>query len=433
MRILIATLLTTLTAGFALAQAGAPQGPPQGPPPKNLTRQADGHISANAVPANTADFQVHTVVAGDTLSGIAGFVLKDFRLWPQLWEQNEHIVNPHWIYPNDKILIRRVTKITEAVPPAAPPVAAAVDATAPAPDESRPPTRLYVTPYVSSTAPAAESSFDLSPPRNYPEVKDSDLYCSGFIRSTPVSGDMKVTSIAVPSPSLAAGEGNYVHLGKGTRDGIRNGSTYQVVRATRKIDSPSRRVGDNDLGMHYLEIAQVQVVTGQDSNSLARVTQTCEAIEPGDLLLPYTRAQFPALPQRRPFSQTMTASGLMPGKIVITKAVLLNFGSPFNGSPRLVGTSDARLGGLARGIAGESGIVYVDIGKSSGANPGDLFIVFRDVDTTDPVLVASGQKSGKRKTAIAEIVILRVEDRASTALVTYSDDGISLGDYVERR
>jgi hypothetical protein len=431
MRILLATLLTTLTAGIALAQGGAPQGPAQGPPPKNLTKHADGHVSANAVPANTADFDVHTVVAGDTLSGIAGVVLKDINLWPQLWEQNEHIVNPHWIYPNDKILIRRVTRITEAVPPAVPPVAAAVDV--PAVGEPRPPTRLYVTPYVSPTAPIASSSFEAAPPRNFPEVKDSDLYCSGFIRSTAVSGDIKVTGMAIPAPALAAGDGNYVHLGKGTRDGLRNGTTYQVVRSTRKIDSPSRRVGDQDLGTHYLEIAQVQVVSGQDTTALARVIQSCDAIEPGDLLLPYARAQFPALPQRRPFSPTMRSSGLMPGKIVMTKSVLLNFGSPFNGSPNFVGTSDQRLGGLARGIAGDGGIVYVDIGKTSGAKPGDLFIVFRDMDTTDSSVSVAGKKPEKRKTAIAEIVILRVEDRASTALVTYSTDGVGLGDYVERR
>ena len=84
---------------------GVPKGPEQGPPPKNLTKQADGHISANSDPKqNTADFEVHVVAAGETLSGIAASTMKDMKLWPQLWEQNEHIVNPHWIYPNDKIL-----------------------------------------------------------------------------------------------------------------------------------------------------------------------------------------------------------------------------------------------------------------------------------------------------------------------------------------
>src|SRR5206468_1205659 len=64
-----------------------------------------------------------------------GEVLKNPRLWPQLWEQNEHIINPHWIYPNDKILIRPVTVVTEAKPPEPAPEAAtaAEPAAAPAP------------------------------------------------------------------------------------------------------------------------------------------------------------------------------------------------------------------------------------------------------------------------------------------------------------
>src|SRR5215467_2510576 len=123
MRILIASMLM---AGTVLAQStapskvpsGVPTGPAQGPPPKNLTKLPDGHVSANSNPANPDKFEVHVVAQGESLSGIAAVVMKDMKLWPQLWEGNEHIVNPHWIYPNDKILIRPVTKITEAEPPA---------------------------------------------------------------------------------------------------------------------------------------------------------------------------------------------------------------------------------------------------------------------------------------------------------------------------
>ena len=54
--------------------------------------------------------------------------------------------------------------------------------------------------------------------------------------------------------------------------------------------------------------------------------------------------------------------------------------------------------------------------------PGDLFIVFRDSKVVSTARVA-----------IAEVVLLKVEERAATALVTYSDDAIALGDVVERR
>lgn len=357
------------------------------------------------------------------MSAIALASMKDMRLWPQLWEQNEHIVNPHWIYPNDKILIRRVTRISEATPPAP----AAVPTPAPvaaAPEPPRPPTRLNVAPYPTPPPTLPPATFTAAPPRNFSEVKDSDLYCSGFVRPT-ITDDLRVSSLANSDTALLASDGNYVNLAKGTRDGIRVGSTYQVVRPTKGVDSPSRAVGDRNLGTHYLEIAQVQVVLGQDNTSMAKVTQSCEAVEVGDLLLPYTRTQFPALPSRRPFSPTMRASGLMPAKVVMTKSVLLNFGSEFKGSTRLagVGSGQGQLGDLERGIAGENQVVYLDLARSAGARPGDLFIVYRDLDTAE----------GKKKTAVGEVVILRVEDRASTALVTYSTSGISLGDSVERR
>ena len=113
MKILLAVLMLV-----APVFGQTPAGPLQGPPPKNLTKQPDGHVSANTDPANPEKFETHVVLAGETLSQIAGFVLKDSKLWPQLWEMNEHIINPHWIYPNDKILVRPVTKITEATPPA---------------------------------------------------------------------------------------------------------------------------------------------------------------------------------------------------------------------------------------------------------------------------------------------------------------------------
>src|SRR5437867_235326 len=129
MRIVLAAVFLASTA---FAQNPPKAVPPQGPPPKNLTVRPDGHVSANQDPANPDNFEVRVVKQGDTLSVIAGEVLKNSRLWPQLWEQNEHIINPHWIYPNDKILIRPVTAITEAKPPEPEPEPQAPAAPAPA-------------------------------------------------------------------------------------------------------------------------------------------------------------------------------------------------------------------------------------------------------------------------------------------------------------
>src|SRR5215471_4554952 len=159
MRILIIALLVATTAFGQAAQAPTKPIPQQGPPPKNLSVRPDGHVSANQDPANSEKFDVHIVIKGETLSEISSEVMKNSRLWPQLWEQNEHIINPHWIYPQDKILIKPVTPITEA--------------------------------------------------------KFEDVYCSGSVRTASLPKNLMVISKFDPSGGVLSVEAEYVYLSQG--------------------------------------------------------------------------------------------------------------------------------------------------------------------------------------------------------------------------
>lgn len=48
----------------------------------------------------------HVVRRGDTLWDLAGFYLNDPFRWPLLWEANREVVeNPHWIYPEERLVI----------------------------------------------------------------------------------------------------------------------------------------------------------------------------------------------------------------------------------------------------------------------------------------------------------------------------------------
>ena len=206
------------------------------------------------------------------------------------------------------------------------------------------------------------------------------------------------------------------------------GATYQVVRPTKTI---------SNLGMHYLDIAQLSIVMTQPDFSLARVLRTCQdAIQVGDIMIPFQPLALPSIPRPRQFNPTMAVAGDVKGSVVISRAMLVNFGtSALRTSGFIPGVRSGRLSQLSRGVASEGEIVYIDAGESLGVKPGDVFVVYRDV-TVDNRLYSLPKEAKKLKdvrTAIGELIVLKVEERASTALVTYASDGLSLGDVVERR
>jgi len=218
---------------------------------------------------------------------------------------------------------------------------------------------------------------------------------------------------------------------------MKPGDMFQVVRPTKHIEAlEGRTKASRDLGLHYLDIGQVEVMTMQSDFALARVANVCTAIELGDIMIPFEKIAPPKLPTDRHFDPFMKANGNIRGTVVMTRQVLLNYGSAaFKGSGIIPSAGSRELEPLEKGVAPTGGIVYVDLGRNSGVKMGDIFIVYRQIEVDRSLYgdIREPKSIKDTKTAIGEIVILKVNESASTALVTYSSQGISAGDSVVQR
>src|SRR4051794_17579494 len=73
-------------------------------PPKDLHFVGD-HWTAWNPPTPAATDQVHVVARGDTLWDIAAKYYGNAYLWPQVWEKNKYVLDAHWIYPGDPLVL----------------------------------------------------------------------------------------------------------------------------------------------------------------------------------------------------------------------------------------------------------------------------------------------------------------------------------------
>ena len=62
-------------------------------------------VGSGAPAASTPVF--HTVRKGDTLWGLCDSYFRNPWRWPRVWALNPSITNPHWIYPGDRIRLRK--------------------------------------------------------------------------------------------------------------------------------------------------------------------------------------------------------------------------------------------------------------------------------------------------------------------------------------
>jgi hypothetical protein len=303
--------------------------------------------------------QVYRIRKTDTLWDLANQFYSDPYLWPQIWDANRYILDSHWIYPGDPLLIPgRPTVISEVLPQVEQPVAPPPVDTGPIPltgPGTGPGTGTVpgttTTPTPAPTPTVGPGAASIRPPQPITFADYTHLECLGSIVDKYKNSKLFIAQSEEPA-KIGFATGDIVYLNGGVEDGISPGDEYSVVKSLGMVEHPitGKRIGD------YLQrLGRLRVVSVQEETSIARIEFSCYRLTRGMDLIPYDPLESPAgvMPE---FAYDLVESSGEPQGYIIHE------------------------GGLIR--VGTGQFAQVDLGTEQGAAPGDFITVF--VDTLAP-------------------------------------------------
>ena len=316
----------------------------------------------------------YVVQKGDTLWGIAKQLLEDPLLWPRLWEENPSIKNPNLIFPGERLAVPG--KTLEAVPaPAA--------QLAPSPAPTPPP----------APAPPVVAAPPAPPPPAVPLVNPFTVNCSPVVTSEEAAMTKGLGSIIESREGLLMlSRENRVHVGLTVPEPVAAGALLAVVRpAQQLVDPDTGRV----VGRVLFVLGVLEVTASEGQVAQARVAYACGAMTVGDRVIPFRLASFP------PGKTFQRARQAVEGFVL---------GSTFDTI-----------------LLGQMQTVFLSPNTVQGVLPGDLFAVYR---IKPPMYNAAGAIVAIPPERLGEVLVLRVTDQGSTALIMQSAQAFAVGDRV---
>lgn len=360
-------------------------------PPTDLHRVGDHWTAWNPPSSFPEGAQVYSVESGDTLWDLAGRFYGNPYLWPQIWEQNRYVLDAHWIYPGDPLVVGfEVTPIED--------VQAAGREAEMGDDESSGGLRLGH----ATSAPTPLGSED-------------EIQCSGYIGEFDEAFPHHIIGSEYESlsptlvPAQRAGDesalgeidtvkidlslGDVVYVDGGRQANLSPGDLFTVVNPREKVDHP---VTGKPIGRFYGYVGRVRVLSVQEETAIAEIVHGCMPVRVGAALTPY-------VPEPVPLARRSLRVGVNdPVSAEVLKA-----------APVIV-RSERNLVTIGR-----DHLVYLDLGEQVGVTPGDIYSIYRMNPKGHPPVV------------IGELGILSVREKSSVAKVLVSRYAVYVGDRVD--
>ncbi|MBI2956581.1 MAG: OmpA family protein, partial [Acidobacteria bacterium] len=258
-----------------------------------------------------------------------------------------------------------------------------------------------------------------------------EVYCSGFISSSRLPRDLLIIGAEDRVGELIYTENEYVYLGRGRDGGVNVGQRYLVVRRFND-PNPTEAFGAQTemiraLGHLYHDIGQVEVKIVHDTTATALVTAACDALQMGDILIPFQERPVPEYRPLDGFDRFAPPSGSTQGTVLLGHDFAYALGQGDAAYVNLGTAQGAKVGDYLRFYRWGQGTNYEGFrGKVRGQ-----WRYYRGVPWNHPIPIDTKIRKRLPREVLGEGVVVHVDQNTSTVVITFSLREIHPGDYAE--
>src|SRR5688500_13070744 len=200
---------------------------------------------------------------------------------------------------------------------------------------------------------------------------ESSLFCAGYIRYQRFGHTPEIVGAEEEQEQRTYADGDVVYLNAGSRHGIKEGQSFQIIRRRGDVKGVCRQK-KGFLGTYVQEVGQLQVFKVREETSAAKINFTCDVAMLGDLVVDIPVRESPL---QRP------------------EGNLDRFADPSNKAVgRLMMARDNRE------MLTKSDIVYIDLGGEDQVKRGDYLTIFRPLGTGNLTRIDNEEMGRNRAT-----------------------------------
>ncbi|MBI5048076.1 MAG: LysM peptidoglycan-binding domain-containing protein [Deltaproteobacteria bacterium] len=336
----------------------------------------------------------YTVLEGDTLWDISDSFLRNPFKWPSVWKINPYIVNPHLIYPGNKIRLFP----SESVEAGEKAKEGGVEAKPTVP-KGLPIEKLQKPEDISAAVmpkeaevPPTPSATEEKPAPKIIKVSSLIMERHGLISAKDKEGIGIIIGSKEEKLLLSQGDIVYISIAKGNE--IKEGENLTIFTITGEVKHP---VTDKPVGFLTDTSGVLKIIKVETGGVIiARIEKSYKEILKGAKL----KSHEPPV---------IEVEVKKPEKVI---------------DGFIIASIEGKVG-LA-----ESDIVYLDKGKNSGLEQGNTMNIFRPTTTVSDPMSKEEKTITFPPAELGKLVIIRAEEDTSTAFITKSRQVIYKGDRV---